>query len=117
MSLAPNTASNTDAETNGSGAASSARASSSGAAPEPTAADLQTLLSKMRAAARKAGPPDYDTRIELLDKLERVLLARKDDIAKAIEKDFGTRSRHESLIAEVLFTVNEIKHTRAHLHE
>jgi coniferyl-aldehyde dehydrogenase len=80
-------------------------------------AELAALLGKLKAAARKAGPPDYDTRIEHLDKLERTLLARKHDIAKAIAADFGTRSTHESLVAEVMITVNEIKHTRAHLHE
>jgi coniferyl-aldehyde dehydrogenase len=83
----------------------------------PSSADPGTLLRKMRAAARKAGPPSYDARIEHLDKFERVLIARKDDIAKAIQTDFGTRSTHESLIVEVLCTVLEIKHARTHLHE
>lgn len=97
-----------------SGAPSSAgRAGSADA----SAADLASLLGKMRAAARKSGPPDYDTRVEHLDKLERVLLARKHDIVKAISMDFGVRSKHETLIAEVMIAVNEIKHARAHLHE
>lgn len=102
--------------TNGNGAAHGSRTSSpeaGGVAP----GDLGTLLGKMRSAARKAGPPGYDARIEHLDKLERALIARKDDIAKVIAEDFGTRSTHESLIAEVMCSVNEIKHARAHLHE
>jgi coniferyl-aldehyde dehydrogenase len=74
-------------------------------------------LAKMRAAARKSGPPDYDQRIEHLDKLERVLLERKHDLAKAVSADYGNRSRHETLAAEVMVVVNEIKHVRAHLHE
>src|SRR4051812_15746494 len=80
-------------------------------------AELTALLGKLKAAQRKAGTPDYDTRIEHLDKLERAILARKHDIAKAIGADFGVRSRHESLIAEVMVVVNAIKHARAHLHE
>ena len=80
-------------------------------------AELSSLLGKLRAAQRKAGAPDYDTRIEHLDKLERAVLARKHDIAKAIGMDFGVRSKHESLIAEVMIVVNAIKHARAHLHE
>lgn len=80
-------------------------------------ADLGATLEKMRAAARKAGTPDYDTRLEHLDKLERVLVSRKHDIVKAIAMDFGVRSKHETLIAEVMIAVNEIKHARAHLHE
>ncbi|MDB4996882.1 MAG: Aldehyde dehydrogenase [Myxococcaceae bacterium] len=62
-------------------------------------AELSGLLAKMKAAQRKSGAPDYDTRIEHLDKLERSIIARKHDIAKAIGMDFGVRSKHESLIA------------------
>lgn len=80
-------------------------------------AELSALLDKMKAAQRKSGAPDYDTRVEHLDKLERVVIARKHDIAKAIGMDFGVRSKHESLIAEVMIVVNAIKHARAHLHE
>jgi coniferyl-aldehyde dehydrogenase len=78
---------------------------------------LEALLAKLKAAHRKNGAPDYDTRIEHLDKLERVLLAKKHDIAKAIGMDFGVRSKHESLMAEVMMVVTAIKHARAHLHE
>lgn len=80
-------------------------------------AELTDLLSKMRAAHRKAGAPDYDTRVEHLDRLERTVLARKHAIAKAIGADFGARSAHESLLGEVMTLVSAIKYTRAHLHE
>lgn len=79
--------------------------------------ELSSLLGKIRAAGRKSGPPDYDTRIEHLDKLERALVARKHDFAKAIGMDFGVRSKHETLFAEVMIVINSIKHARAHLHE
>lgn len=84
------------------------------AAPD---AELSALLGKLKAAQRKSGPPDYDTRIEHLDKLERTLLARKHDIAKAIATDYGARSKHESFVADIIPVINDIKHTRAHLHE
>ena len=80
-------------------------------------AELDSLLTKMKAAGRKAGPPDYDARIEHLDKLERAILAKKHDFAKAIGMDFGVRSKHETLFAEVMIVVNGIKYARAHLHE
>ena len=51
----------------------------------------------MRAAARKSGPPDYDQRVAHLDKLERALLEKKHDLAKAVSSDFGNRSSHETL--------------------
>jgi acyl-CoA reductase-like NAD-dependent aldehyde dehydrogenase len=80
-------------------------------------AELGSLLERFKAAQRKHGAPDYDTRIEHLDKLERTLLARKHDLAKAVSADFGWRSKHETLGAEVFVVLNEIKHARAHLHE
>jgi coniferyl-aldehyde dehydrogenase len=80
-------------------------------------AELGAALTKMRQASRKAGPPDYDTRIEHLDKLEQAILTRKNDLAKAVSMDYGNRSRHETLAAEVLLVINEIKHVRTHLHE
>jgi coniferyl-aldehyde dehydrogenase len=92
------------------------RPSSKQAAARP-AAELISTLDRMKAAARKAGPPDYDTRIELLDKLEQALLTKKHDLAKAVSSDFGNRSAHETLSGEIMVVVNELKHVRAHLHE
>lgn len=79
--------------------------------------ELGALLGRMRAAARKSGPPDYDARIQHLDKLERALLDRKHELVKAVSMDYGNRSEHETLGAEVMIVVNEIKHVRTHLHE
>jgi coniferyl-aldehyde dehydrogenase len=86
------------------------------AVPGP-AAELSGILGRMRAAARKSGPPDYDTRIEHLDKLEQAILDRKHELVKAVSMDYGNRARHETLGAEVMIVVNEIKHVRTHLHE
>ena len=79
--------------------------------------DIAALLRAMQAAQRKAGAPSYETRIARLDKLEEVLLRRKEEIAKTISEDFGNRSREESLVAEVFITRNAIKHARDHLRD
>ncbi|AKV04634.1 Aldehyde dehydrogenase [Labilithrix luteola] len=99
------------------GSSSSSASSASADAGRGAHAELSALLGRLKAAQRKSGAPDYDTRIDHLDKLEKALLARKEDFVKAIGMDFGTRSRHETLAAEVMVVVNEIKHARAHLHE
>ena len=91
--------------------------SSSSKPATATAAEPGDILKRMRAAARKSGPPDYDQRIAQLDKLERVVLDKKHDLVRAISTDYGNRSKHETLAAEVMVVVNEIKHVRAHLHE
>jgi acyl-CoA reductase-like NAD-dependent aldehyde dehydrogenase len=78
---------------------------------------MVTLLERMKAAQRKHGPPDYDTRIDHLEKLERALLTRKHDLAKAVSMDFGSRSKHETFGAEIMIVANQIKYARTHLHE
>jgi acyl-CoA reductase-like NAD-dependent aldehyde dehydrogenase len=69
------------------------------AATTATAKDLNATLARIRAAARDAGVPSYDARIESLEKLERALRKRKDAIAQAIARDFGNRSKHETYVA------------------
>ncbi|HEY8042594.1 MAG TPA: coniferyl aldehyde dehydrogenase [Polyangiaceae bacterium] len=84
------------------------------AAPEDSA---EATLKKMQEAHRKSAAPSYEERIKSLDKLERALLARKNAIAEAISRDFGNRSKHESMVSEVFLVVGAIKHAKAHLRD
>ena len=81
-----------------------------------TAEDLRDTLARIRAAARK-GAPSYEERIESLEKLEKALLAKKDAIAAAVARDFGNRSKHETLVADVFVVLGAIKHAKNHLRE
>lgn len=78
---------------------------------------LRATLQRLREGARRRGTVPAETRIAWLDKLERMLLRRKEDIARAVAKDFGCRSWVESLVAELMVPVESIRHTRAHLRE
>lgn len=75
---------------------------------------LQGVLARQQQAFRR-NPPDYDKRMAALAKLAEVLKARAQDIADAINADFGNRSQHESILAEVMVLLEEIKHTRRKL--
>ncbi|MFO0723413.1 MAG: coniferyl aldehyde dehydrogenase [Myxococcota bacterium] len=89
-------------------------------APEPPrspAEDLRLLLERMKRAQRTQGAPDYAARMKSLKALERMMIEHKDEIATAISKDFGNRSRHESLLAEVFLSVEAAKHAMRHLRE
>ena len=61
--------------------------------------------------------PSYEDRIKSFEKLEKALLARKNAIAEAISRDFGNRSKHESMVSEVFLVVGAIKHAKAHLRD
>ncbi len=78
---------------------------------------LSETLKKLQAAQRKNPAPTYEERLDALERLERTLLRNKDAICDAISHDFGNRSRHESLVAEVFVTVQGIKHAKSHLAE
>ncbi|MEL7449475.1 MAG: aldehyde dehydrogenase family protein, partial [Pseudomonadota bacterium] len=57
--------------------------------------------------------PDASTRREHLDSLRRMMVDHQDAWAEAISADFGNRSASETLAAEVLVTVEGVKHARA----
>jgi coniferyl-aldehyde dehydrogenase len=79
--------------------------------------DLREVLRRMQRAHRSAKAPTLEQRLQHLERLETTLLRKKDAICDAIAKDFGNRSRYESLVAEVFVTVQGIRHTRAHLRD
>ena len=82
-------------------------------APLDKRSDMAEILARMKAAARVTNPPSYEERVQRLEKLEATLLKRKGAIADAVHKDFGGRSRHESLLAEVYVTVAALRHARS----
>jgi len=78
---------------------------------------LEATLASMKDAQRKSGAPSYEDRLRSLERLERALLTRKGAIADAISRDFGNRSRHESMVSEIFLVVAAIKHARANLRD
>ncbi|MFY2763820.1 coniferyl aldehyde dehydrogenase [Arenimonas sp. MALMAid1274] len=76
--------------------------------------DLRPLLDQVRAAHRKQ-VPDARQRLADLDKLAEAVRRHRDELTKAVSADFGRRSRHETLAADVMTTLDEIKYLRRHL--
>jgi coniferyl-aldehyde dehydrogenase len=77
--------------------------------------ELTAVFHRIRARARAMGAPSLAERLELLARLEQSLLARKNAIADAVSRDFGHRSRHETLLADVFPVTLAIRHARANL--
>jgi coniferyl-aldehyde dehydrogenase len=75
---------------------------------------LRALFDRLRAAQLQH-TPDYRERRELLDKLATTISSYREDIVQAISADFGRRSRVETLAADVMTTLGEIRHTRKYL--
>ncbi len=76
---------------------------------------LEDTFERMRESSRDLPAPTHEERMERLQRLQDALVARQDELAAAISEDFGHRSRHETLIAEVFLCVEGIRETRRHL--
>ncbi|WP_439597437.1 aldehyde dehydrogenase family protein [Falsiroseomonas sp.] len=72
-------------------------------------------LGRLRAAEARDGRLALDRRRDLLDRLAQTLLLRAEDLAAALDADYGGRSRLETLLADVLCTVDAARYSRRHL--
>ena len=69
----------------------------------------------MHAASRKEPAPDYRQRMERLNLLLAMVRKNQQAILESLNADFGNRSKHESLMAEIFTSVSGIKHSRSKL--
>ncbi len=88
------------------------------ASPESSSAEdaVRAPFERLRAAWRaQSAPPDLATRLAALERLQAWIVAHQEDIAAAISADFGHRSRHETIAAELALSATDLQHTRASL--
>jgi coniferyl-aldehyde dehydrogenase len=76
---------------------------------------LSAILKRQREAFLRDGPPPLERRRADLAKLKQAVKDSAGRIADVISADFGNRSRHESLLAEVLVVCGSIRHALRHL--
>ena len=72
-------------------------------------------LAALREAEARDGRLSLDRRREVLASLVSVMLRRADDIAAAVDADYGGRSTEETLLAEVLLVANAARYARRRL--
>jgi acyl-CoA reductase-like NAD-dependent aldehyde dehydrogenase len=72
-------------------------------------------LARLRAAEARDGRLDIETRRDLLKRLADGLLARADEIAAALDADYGGRSRLDTLLADVLVVADAARYSRRKL--
>ncbi len=77
--------------------------------------DMQATFRGMKDAFKTRRAPDYAERRRHLTRLYHAVIAYGDEIAEAVSADFGHRSRHETLLAEVTLTAAAIRHARRNL--
>lgn len=83
--------------------------------PEVSQLQLQQLLDQQKQAYQRYPMPTAKERIERLARLRKVLIKYQDQIAQAINKDYGNRSFSETKIGELLTCIEQIKYYSKHL--
>ncbi len=80
-----------------------------------TPSPLELALALQRQAYLAHPVPGYDERVADLRTLQRFIRENKDALCDAISADYGHRSRHETLLAEIFPAVDGIDHVVKHL--
>jgi len=75
----------------------------------------QDILAAQRTACRLHPYPSYQERREHLRRLERMLLDSQNEIASALDADFGGRSKYEVLFSELFVSLGAVRHARKHV--
>jgi coniferyl-aldehyde dehydrogenase len=78
-------------------------------------AALEADLSALRAAFRRDPLPSLGERRAWLDRLAEALVRNQDECAAAVAADFGHRSRHETLGAELMVCLRSVAYVRRRL--
>jgi coniferyl-aldehyde dehydrogenase len=89
------------------------------AASKPRAMDrrLQAALARLQAAHHAHPMPSLAERQQALRQLLRFVQDHQEAICEAISADYGHRSRHETLLMEIMPVITDIKATLKHLRE
>lgn len=77
--------------------------------------DMESLLSRQRAAFLRDGVPTIYQRKERLQRLRAAVLAYRNQLEDAVSADFGHRSRHETAIMELVGVIQSIDYLSRHL--
>lgn len=88
--------------------ANTAEASTLNAINDPEIVRLKELFARQQESYRKAPMPSADQRIGHLKALKAVTIKYQDKLAAAVSEDFSGRSRDETLLAEILTSVEGI---------
>lgn len=81
---------------------------------QPDRLDLATELQRLRIVQARDPLPDWPTRSRRLRALEATISQHRDEIAAAIDADFGCRPREETELLEVFPCLSAIRHALRH---
>ena len=93
----------TDGDAKGSGGA------------ETSPSELQRLFETQQALTRERVSRSYEERMDLLARLGTMFETHEEEMIQAAAADFGIRSRHETVLTDMMLVLPEVKYARRHL--
>ena len=73
---------------------------------------MKALLDRQRTAYLNDGPPSAEVRIDRLNRCIALLVDHQDEIADALNRDFGNRAPQMSKFTDVAGSIGPLKHAR-----
>ena len=86
-----------------------------GQAAGAIARELRQCLDRQREASLASPNPTWKQRRQDLQTLKRMISEHQGEIVEAINRDYGNRSRNESRVAEIVFSLDAIAYSLKHL--
>lgn len=80
--------------------------------PADPSGEMLSLLEAQRRSFLKEGPPPLAKRLDRLDRCIRVLLAYEERVIEALSADFGHRSADQSLLTDIMASVEPLRFAR-----
>src|SRR5919206_1653639 len=78
---------------------------------------LRSRFEAQQCAFRQNGKLDYAARLAAVDALLQGILACKEELARALDEDFGGRAHEETYLLDMFSLVEEIRFVKRHLKE
>ncbi len=75
---------------------------------------MNAALRAQKAAFAAAIPESLDVRDDRLKRAIALLIENKEPLAAAVSADFGSRSREQTMLTDILPAVNALRHARKH---
>jgi coniferyl-aldehyde dehydrogenase len=86
--------------------------------PSPASVtSFEAVFARQRGAYSQDPYPTADERRRRLDRVIQAILARQDEIAAAMDRDFGGRSRTEIRYSEIFVSLQSLRHAKRHVGE
>lgn len=83
--------------------------------PSDIAEQLSAALDLQKTSFNQSPAETANERIEHLKTLKRLMVENREPLMAAINKDYGNRSYHESLLADYITCISDIDHSIKHL--